>query len=147
VLIASGGRPIWGKAKEDAPMPSNSKQAITLDLEGVRERIDRWRQGRAAGKPMPAELWEAAADVAREQGVSRTARALGLDYQNLKSRAQVGKPVETARFVEWTPPEPAAVCRIEIESANGTRIKMELPSVAGAQVALALCATVGGMAR
>ncbi len=128
-------------------MSSNSKQAITLDFEGVRERIDRWRQGRAAGRPMPAELWEAAANVAREQGVSRTARALGLDYKNLKSRAQAGQPVEAARFVEWAPPMPTAACRIEIESANGTRIKMELPSVAGAQVALALCATVGGMAR
>jgi hypothetical protein len=31
---------------------------------------------------------------------------------------------------------PATGCRIEIESANGTRIKMELPAAAGAQVAL-----------
>jgi hypothetical protein len=87
VLIASGGRPIWGKAEKDASMLSNSKQAFTTDLEGVRERIERWRQGRVTGTSMPAQLREVAAKLAREQGVSRTAPALGLDYKNLKCRA------------------------------------------------------------
>ena len=109
--------------------------------------MERWRQERAAGAPIPSALWAAAANAARRHGVSRTTRALGLDYNKLKLRVQKGAPVEPARFMELAPPAPAAHCRIEIEGPSGTRIKIALPAADGAQLAMALCGTVGGLAR
>jgi hypothetical protein len=42
---------------------------------------------------MPPELWTAATELARELGVSRVARELGVGYESLKDRAGVwGEP-------------------------------------------------------
>jgi hypothetical protein len=89
----------------------------------------------------------AAAKVAQRHGVARTTHVLGLDYYKLKERVAAVVVVKPAHFVELTPPAPVGQCRIEIEGATGTRIKIELPAVAGAELAIALCQTVGGMAR
>lgn len=129
-------------------MPARHARAIPVEVERVRRRIERWRAGRARGTPLPPALWVAAAKAAELHGVSRTTRVLGLDYYKLKARmpaeAAAGKP---ARFVELTPPAPVAQCRIEIERPAGTRITIELPVAAGAELAIALCQTVGGIAR
>jgi transposase-like protein len=37
---------------------------------------------------MPEELWRAAAEVAESEGISAVARALGLNYGNLKRRVR-----------------------------------------------------------
>ncbi len=128
-------------------MPSESTRAVPIEVERVRQRIERWRQERAPGAPIPPALWAAAANAARRHGVSRTTRALGLDYKKLKSRVQAVAAVAPARFVELAPPAPPAQCRIEIEGRTGTRIKIELPVAAGTQLAVALCQSVGGIAR
>ena len=139
--------PERGEAREDAPIRSQITRAVSIEVERVRQRMERWRQERAAGAPIPSALWAAAANAARRHGVSRTTRALGLDYNKLKLRVQKGAPVEPARFMELAPPAPAAHCRIEIEGPSGTRIKIALPAADGAQLAMALCGTVGGLAR
>ncbi len=139
--------PEGGEAREDAPMSSEISRAVPIEVERVRQRLERWRQERAPGAPIPSALWAAATNAARHHGVSRTTRALGLDYNKLKSRVQAVAAVEPARFVELAAPAPAAQCRIEIEGPAGTRIKIELPAADGAQLAVALCATVGGIAR
>lgn len=128
-------------------MLSETTCAVSIEVERVRQRMERWRQVRAPGAPIPSALWAAAANAARRYGVSRTTRALGLDYKKLKSRVQALAAVEPARFVELAPPAPPAQCRIEIEGSSGTRIKIELPAADGAQLAVALCATVGDIAR
>jgi hypothetical protein len=139
--------PERGEAKEDAPMLSETTCAVPIEVERVRQRMERWRQERAPGAPIPSALWAAAANAARRHGVSRTTRALGLDYKKLKSRVQALAAVAPARFVELAPPAPPAPCRIEIEGPSGTRIKIELPAADGAQLAIALCQSVGGIAR
>jgi hypothetical protein len=139
--------PELGETKEDAPMPAQQSRAIPVDVERVRQRIERWRQSRVPGAPIPAALWAAAANAARRHGVARTTRALGLDYKKLKSQVQAVAAVEPTHFVELAPPAPAAPCRIEIEGPTGTRIRIELPSAAGAQLAIALCRSVGEIAR
>lgn len=128
-------------------MPALHSAAVPVEVERVRQRIERWRQTRVPGAPIPPELWAAAADAARRHGVARTTRALGLDYKKLKSRVQAVAAVAPAQFVELAPPVPAAQCRIEIEGPAGARIKIELPAADGAQLALALCQSVGGIAR
>lgn len=132
-------------------MPALHTAAVPVEVERVRQRIERWRQARVPGAPIPPALWAAAAKAAQRHGVARTTRALGLDYNKLKSQVQAVAGVEPARFVELAPPAPApapvAPCRIEIEGASGTRIKIELPAAAGAQLAMALCQSVGAIAR
>jgi len=130
-------------------MPALHTAAVPVEVERVRQRIERWRQARVPGAPIPPALWAAAAKAAQRHGVARTTRALGLDYNKLKSQVQAVAGVEPARFVELAPLAPALVapCRIEIEGASGTRIKIELPAAAGAQLAMALCQSVGAIAR
>lgn len=128
-------------------MPALHTAAVPVEVERVRRRIERWRQARVPGAPIPPALWAAAAKAAQRHGVARTTRALGLDYKKLKSRVQAAAAVAPARFVELAPPTPPAPCRIEIEGPAGGRIKIELPAAAGAQLAIALCQSVGGIAR
>ena len=54
----------------------------------AREHVDRWRREHGGpGVRIPEDLWNEAVGVARVDGLSRTARALGLDHGRLKARA------------------------------------------------------------
>jgi len=53
----------------------------------LRGRLESWRRKRS-GRNMPEELWRAAAEVAESEGISAVARALGLNYGNLKRRVR-----------------------------------------------------------
>ena len=55
-------------------------------LGGLRRRFASWRKKRLSGSRIPEALWQAAAKAAREHGVSKTARLLGVDYYSLKAR-------------------------------------------------------------
>ena len=68
-------------------------------LESLRGRMERWRAG-CGGKRsrVPQELWSAAIEVARREGVWATSRATRLNYQGLKDRmsqASTGSAIET----------------------------------------------------
>ena len=56
------------------------------ELEGLRGKIEVWRQSRPKSRPMPEELWQEASAAARRLGSGRVARALGLNYETLKQR-------------------------------------------------------------
>src|SRR5947208_7607939 len=53
-------------------------------LATVRRRLDRWRWAREGRARIPESLWTAAVELARQCGVSKTARVLRLDYYLLK---------------------------------------------------------------
>ena len=55
-------------------------------LSQLRRRIERWRGTRVKRSPMPPELWRAATELARELGVYRVAREVGVGYESLKDR-------------------------------------------------------------
>jgi hypothetical protein len=57
----------------------------------------------AAGRRIPAELWSAAVEVARKEGINRTARQLHAAWDDLKRR------METQRGVPLQPGSPAFV--------------------------------------
>ena len=59
-------------------------------LSQLRRRIERWRGTRVKRSPMPPELWTAATELARELGVYRVARELGVGYGSLKERGRAG---------------------------------------------------------
>jgi len=100
-------------------------------IEAVRTQFEAWRSGRARKSPIPDNLWSAAINAARQEGVNRTAQQLHLDAGKLKrllvaadgrGRRAPRKP----RFVELIAPTPASTpdCLIEFESASGSKMRI-----------------------
>ena len=101
------------------------KSASAPDIGEVQTRFENWRQNRKGKARIPDELWLAAVDVARRDGVNQTANALHLDGGKLKRRMLAsgpvaGKPMPPA-FVEMMVPHAvgASECTIELEGRNG----------------------------
>jgi hypothetical protein len=105
------------------------KQVATVEEVGT--RLTEWRQSRQKGAAIPDELWSAAIEVARRDGVTRTATALHLDGGKLKGLMMAADGVEKKStrpsFMELIAPEAAAVaqCAIELEGRRA-RIRIEL---------------------
>jgi len=107
------------------------------EIEGLRRKIERWRQSRPKSQSMPEELWQEATAAARRLGAGRVARTLGLGYEGLKQRVlakEAGRrvaPRETAlasQFVEL-PSLPVACTEasgegllLEMVATDGTRL-------------------------
>jgi hypothetical protein len=101
--------------------------------DGMREihgRFARWRKSHTGRLPIPQPLWAAAAEVAREHGVFRTAKVLSLEYGKLKRltteshparRRTAGLSAPLAAFVELLTPGTGggAECLIELEGPRG----------------------------
>jgi hypothetical protein len=100
-------------------------------VEEVGARLEEWRRSRQGRAAIPDELWSAAAEVARRDGVTRTASALRLDGGKLKGRMTaadgIAKRATPPSFVELIAPRAGAVaqCAIELEGRRG-RIRIEL---------------------
>jgi hypothetical protein len=113
---------------------AGSKNRVTT-VEQVGARLEEWRRSRQKGAAIPDELWAAASELARKNGVTRTATALGLDGGKLKRRMMAADGVEkraaTPSFMELIAPEVAAVaqCAIELQGRRG-RIRIELKAKA-----------------
>ena len=101
------------------------KSADTLGIDVVRARFENWRQARKGKARIPDELWSAAAEVARRDGVNKTAAALHLDGGKLKQRMMTDGSVPDKTmppaFVEMMVPHRVGVseCTIELEGRNG----------------------------
>jgi hypothetical protein len=96
----------------------------------VYERFARWRKSHAGRLPIPEPLWTAAAELAREHGVFRTAKVLSLEYGKLKRLTTESHPgslrtallgAPPAAFVELLTPGTGsgAECLIELEEPRG----------------------------
>jgi 2-polyprenyl-6-methoxyphenol hydroxylase-like FAD-dependent oxidoreductase len=59
---------------------------IPPDTRRVFRRLNLWRRAHNCRLQIPERLLTAAADLAREHGVFRTAKALQLEYSKLKER-------------------------------------------------------------
>lgn len=115
-------------------------------LARLSEEVDQWRRTRAKLGPMPAHLWKKAAALARRLGVNPVKTALGLNYEVLRSHAEVGDQVasspggRTTRFVELSGAEVLGVPAttgsvVEVFDAGGARLTVRL--VAGAELDVA----------
>jgi hypothetical protein len=97
--------------------------------------LEEWRRNRPGRAAIPDELWSAAIEVARRDGVTRTATALRLDGGKLKRLMMaadgVAKRTTTPSFVELITPGTGAVseCAIEFQGRRG-RIRIELKGTA-----------------
>lgn len=122
-------------AKAASPLPPALAKAA--------RRFESWRRGRTTQR-IPEELWSLAAELGDRYGVSRTSRALRVQYYDLKKRiasSSRGVPdiaEETPAFVEiLTAPSAVlpAECIVEFERASGDRMRIELKGAAGVEVA------------
>ena len=62
------------------------KTAIDDDFLELKGRLAEWRSSHPRRSPLPEEFWTAAVELARKRGLCRTARALPIDYANLRKR-------------------------------------------------------------
>jgi len=106
----------------------SKSRALTIDE--VRARFEEWRKNRQGKSPIPDELWSAAVQLARKDGINRTAAELHLDGGKLKrlmvEKKTSGKPVPA--FVELLTPRAISIpeCTIELEGRHGTvRIQLK----------------------
>jgi hypothetical protein len=110
-------------------------------LEQLGQRFKHWREIRVRGQRIPAEMWTAAVQMARQLGVQRVAKGLRMDYERLKRRVQGAGGVAPAgkidtrkvdtRFVEMLVSPPSAApglceCALELENAQGAKMRVQL---------------------
>jgi hypothetical protein len=99
---------------------------------------EEWRKTRQGKSPIPDELWPAAAELARKDGVHRTAAELHLDGGKLKrlmgAKTTPGKPVPT--FVELVAPGALSIpeCTIELEGRRGM-VRIQLKGASASDLA------------
>ena len=121
---------------------------IPAALSAARGQFDQWRSGHRKRARLPKELWRRAATLAREHGLNKTARALGLKYYSLKKHLNemaaeevipakakpefiellpgVMGPGSTECIIEWSD-DVGSTLRMHIKGANLS----ELASLAG----------------
>ena len=124
------------------------------DVERLQRRFVEFRQAHAARSRLPKELWAAAAKVARRDGITATARVLGVDRPSLQKWTDrlepgaVSKSPKSPRrhplggsaapaFVELLTASTgtATSCVVEVESASGGKLRLDLKTIATSQLA------------
>jgi|SRR5215469_3348581 len=120
------------------------------DVEQLRQRFVEFRQAHALRSRLPEELWTAAAKLARRDGITATARALGLDRPSLqkwtdrleprrsiKARKAPRQPRSAPAFVELLAGSTGTrnSCLLEVESRQGGKLRLELRDIAPSQLA------------
>jgi hypothetical protein len=117
---------------------------VTSELEQLRRRFEEFRNTRSGHARLPEDLWEAAAELAKRYGVNPTARALRLEYGGLRKRMEnrgqakrKHTPAASPSFLEFVAPGAKALtnCTVEVESAQGGKLRLELKAVATSEVA------------
>lgn len=115
-------------------MQEGRHQPIPAKLKGVQRRVELWRErGGGKGTPMPEELWEAATEVARAEGLYATSRALRVEYKRLKQRVtspEISTKTSSAgsSFVELDMSQLCGACKtvIEVCGRAGDRMRVEV---------------------
>ena len=119
--------------------PAKGTRGVSADE--VLERFVQWRRTRAKKARIPDELWDAAAEVARRDGVNRTAKVLHLDGGKLMRRlvgaGKAGEPDAPAAFIELvsSTPDIRMECVVEAESAGAGTVRIQLKAVTLREVA------------
>ena len=118
---------------------ARSKTAI-ISLEEAKGRFEEWRSHRSGKARIPAELWSVAVEVARKEGINRTARALHVAWDDLKRRmastGEVGREPSSPAFVELVAPQTQSVpeCTLEVEGRRG-KLRIQLKGASASDLA------------
>ncbi|MDP9114223.1 MAG: hypothetical protein M3O20_11155 [Acidobacteriota bacterium] len=124
------------------------------DVEQARRRFAEFRQAHAVRSRLPEELWATAAKLARRDGITATARVLGVDRPSLQKWTDRLEPRTSAKsprsprrhprgrnaaptFVELLTASTATAtnCVVEVESASGGKLRLDLKTIATSQLA------------
>ncbi|HKV96060.1 MAG TPA: hypothetical protein VJR90_01035 [Gammaproteobacteria bacterium] len=123
------------------------------DVEQTRRRFAEFRQTHIRRARLPRELWGAAAKLARRDGIAATARVLGVDRPSLQKwtdrlepraskspkfvRRQRRDQSASPAFVELLAASTATAtsCVVEVESASGGKLRLDLKGIATSQLA------------
>jgi hypothetical protein len=118
------------------------RRPTTARLSALRDRIEGWRRQRDGKRArIPEELWAAAVDVARVEGVHPTSKALRLDYYDLKGRVDRMEHVaetETPTFIELEPDAVRGCSRkaiVEIQGPRRDRMRIEVSGASTVELA------------
>jgi hypothetical protein len=120
-------------------MAMGRSESAIITLEETKGRFEEWRSNRRGKARIPAELWSAAVEVARKEGINRTARELHVAWDDLKRRmagAKEARQTPSAAFVELVAPPEASFpeCTIELEG-RGRTLRIRLKSASSSHVA------------
>ena len=119
-------------------MPRNKAPITTLDE--TKTRFEEWRNNRSGKARIPAELWSAAVEVARREGINRTARELHVAWDDLKRRVattdEVPRQPGSPAFVELVAPQTQSVpeCTLEVEGRQG-KLRIQLKGASASYLA------------
>ena len=125
-------------------MSTSRSRDLPVALRTARRQLDRWRSRHRPRARLPEELWRQAAALARQHGLNKTARALGLKYDSLKKRiearvADLSQAEEApCEFVEFLASPMAArscECTIELDAVSGTTVRIHVKGVRMADLA------------
>ena len=116
-------------------------KAPVISLEEVKGRFEEWRTIRRGKARIPAELWSAAVEVARKEGINRTARELHVAWDDLKRRMATTGEAPRQRpdppaFVELVAPQTQSVpeCTLEGEGRHG-KLRIQLKGASASDLA------------
>lgn len=112
-------------------------QSVPARLRRLEQRFATWRKTRSIGQRIPKALWHAAARLALDFGIHRTAKFLKLDYYSLKKHVDSlpgssngGKSQRAdaqSTFIELpAPPNALVECVIELDDRRGAFMRMHL---------------------
>jgi hypothetical protein len=130
---------------QSAMLPDKLAQGLRL--------FEQWRRQREGRGRLPDHLWSLAVELAREFGVSRTAKTLGLAHNTLKQKS-LGKErtpsnrIPSIPFLELRPDNDRdqIECAIECERSSGQKIRIHLKGPHWPDL-LPLCKGLWGMQR
>jgi hypothetical protein len=96
----------------------------------LRKLLNAWRKTHRPRSRLPGRLWKAAVRVAGKYGVNKTAKALRLDYYDLKRRLDDGNVTRgpSPSFIELSPPASESIpeCVIELEHRSGAKMRIHI---------------------
>jgi hypothetical protein len=108
-----------------------------ISLEEAKVRFEEWRKNRRGKARIPAELWSAAVEVARKEGINRTARELHVAWDDLKRHMPTtGAVPQQPAFVELVTPQVQSVaeCTLEVEGRRG-KLRIQLKGASASDLA------------
>ena len=130
-----GGRAGETDFPENQLMSTRQRATLPRVLSTARRQFDQWRSRHRKHARLPQELWRQAAALAREHGLNKTARALGLKYYSLKKHLdQAGAdglvPAKAEPgFIELLPgvmTRGSIECTIEWADGGGSTLRMHI---------------------
>ena len=118
-------------------MRGRNMGAVPAQLRAAERQFVRWRGSHRGRRRIPESLWAVAVKAARQFGINRTAKTLGVDYCRLKKRVAaqaVGVGTQPSgrgtmeAFLELTPAMASGRgrCLVELEDRAGSKMRIEL---------------------